>query len=160
MNLAEARRCFRYSKQTGIVTRIACQYRPDTIGQPVGYLTAYGYLAARIQGRSVLLHRFIWWLVTGEWPAEVDHKNRKRADNRWRNLRDANRSKNRANSRAGKNNKLGIKGVRLTIKGRYEPRLRVDGRALWLGTYKTAREAAAVYAKAARQYFGPFACAG
>lgn len=157
MDLAEARRCYRYNKRTGILTRVKSRYRPDTVGRHVGYPNAGGYLAMRFQGKSLLVHRFIWWLVTGAWPVELDHRNTIRSDNRWRNLRDSTRSANRANSRVGKNNLLRVKGVRLTTKGRYEPRLRVNGRALWLGTYKTIEEAVVVYACAAEQYFGEFA---
>lgn len=120
-------------------------------------MTPQGYLQVGIGGRSYQLHRVIWFYVTGLWPVEVDHKNRDKADNRWRNLRDCTRAKNRANSCVGKNNKLGLKGVRLTVKGRYEPRIRVGGKAIWLGTYNTAEEAAAVYASAAKRHFGEFA---
>lgn len=157
IGLAELRRCYSYNKRTGILTRTYSQYRPDTVGRAVGELTRYGYLQMKIEGRNYLVHRVIWFLVTGKWPVELDHRNGIRSDNRWSNLRDSTRAKNRANSGLAKNNKLGVKGVRLTVKGRYEPRLRVNGKALWLGTYKTVEEAAAVYAKAAREHFGEFA---
>lgn len=37
--------------------------------------------------KTYYAHRVIWKYMTGETPDTVDHKNRKRTDNRWVNLR-------------------------------------------------------------------------
>ncbi len=51
--------------------------------------TGYIHLTLTHNGKrkSYLGHRIIWKLVTGETPDVIDHKNRRRADNRWANLR-------------------------------------------------------------------------
>lgn len=142
-----------YSKRTGKITLLKSQYRTDRMGCEIGTTTKDGYVDLMIDGKHFLAHRFAWFLVTGRWPKELDHKNGKRSDNRWRNLREATRSKNRANSCVGRNNKLGIKGVRLQAKGKYEARLMQKS----LGYFPTAHAASAAYAKAAKKYFGRFA---
>jgi hypothetical protein len=54
--------------------------------------------------------------MTGDWPEnDLDHKDTIRTSNVWTNLRPATRGQNRCNTKAGKNNTLGIKGV--TLRG-------------------------------------------
>ena len=60
-------------------------------------------------------------MMKGYEPEQVDHINRVRHDNRWINLREADQSRNRKNSKLNHNNKSGIKGVfwkEITIKGK------------------------------------------
>lgn len=57
-----------------------------------------------------------------------------------------------------KNNQTGVKGVSFHEKlGRYQARIRVNGKRMSLGYFKTAEEAGIAYATAARNYFGEFA---
>jgi hypothetical protein len=52
-----------------------------------------GYILIGIGSKTYYAHRLAWLYVTGEWPSkEIDHKNRIRDDNRWENLREADRS--------------------------------------------------------------------
>lgn len=48
--------------------------------------------------KNYYAHRIIWKLVTGQNPEVIDHKNRKRADNRWCNLRNTDAKGNAGNS--------------------------------------------------------------
>jgi hypothetical protein len=91
-------------------------------------------------------------MVTGRWPSgDIDHINGERGDNRWRNLRDVTRSINGQNRhRAPSNNRLGILGVRARGR-RFTAQITVGGRALHIGTFGTAKEAAAAHAAAKRQ---------
>jgi hypothetical protein len=50
------------------------------------------------------------------------------------------------------------KGVKLTPHGVYQARIRIDGRLVGLGCYKTAEAAALAYNDAALEHFGSFAC--
>jgi hypothetical protein len=61
----------------------------------------------------LLAHRVAWALVTGAWPAEdIDHKNGRKDDNRFDNLRLASKRLNQENlRRAQKNNPWGLLGV-------------------------------------------------
>lgn len=154
MNLQDARKKYRYIKSTGQIILLKSQYRTDLVGKPIGWLRKDRYVGITVEGKQLLLHRFAWFLVTGKWPVETDHRDTVRNNNRWKNIRDAKtRAKNRANSNVGKNNKLGIKGVRLQQKGLFEARFRQKS----LGYFKQPDLAAIAYAKAARAYFGSFA---
>lgn len=71
-----------------------------------------GYLAGFLDGERWIAHRIIWKYQTGEDPvAQIDHKNRRKADNKWKNLRQATPSQNVSNRTLQKNNKTGVTGV-------------------------------------------------
>ena len=112
-----------------------------------------GYLQASVNGRLFLAHRLVWVWVKGEdpGPGSLDHKDRNRANNVFHNLRKATNGQNGANRIA--------KGIKRTRNGkRYEARIIVDYKYTHLGTYDTAEEAGAAYAKAAKRLHGEFAC--
>lgn len=75
----------------------------------VGYVAKDGYVRIYFERKQYLGHRLAWLWMTGQWPKQdIDHRNRRRADNRWCNLRNVTRSEN------CKNNKLqGRAGVSL-----------------------------------------------
>ena len=102
-------------------------------------------------------HRLAWLYMMGEWPPQqIDHIDGNGLNNRFDNLRLANGTQNKANSRARKNNKLGIKGVHKR-GNRYGAEIRISGRKIYLGYFDTPEEASVAYAKAAREHFGEFA---
>lgn len=71
----------------------------------------HGYLCGSIFRTKYLAHRIIWIWMTGEVPNEVDHINGNRADNRWSNLRNVNKSTNMKNAKMPKTNTSGRVGV-------------------------------------------------
>jgi len=120
-----------------------------------------GYVQITVFGRQYRAHHLAWLIVTGEWPPadrEIDHENRNRADNRWRNLRLAVRAQNIMNSAPRRDNKSGHKGVswRRDIQ-KWHARISVRGRILLLGNFDTIEEAAAVRKEAERLHYEEFA---
>ena len=114
----------------------------------------HGYVFIGVDGTQYGAHRLAWLIRTGEWQPDgmqIDHINGVRSDNRIANLRLATPSQNNANwHRPGK-------GIRLHSCGKWEARLRVCGRALYLGLHDSAEEASAAYQGAAKLHFGEFA---
>jgi hypothetical protein len=160
------RKLLHYDPATGAFTWLFQTYRnsdrPLNRPKKAGSLDRFGYWRISIDGLAYTASNIAWLYMTGEWPGEwpscqVDHKNRNTADDSWNNLRLATRTENNANSRVFKNNKLGIKGVRLHANGCYVAAICVGGQRQHLGCYKTAEEAKAVYDAAATKLFGEFA---
>jgi hypothetical protein len=71
-----------------------------------------GYRKIGIDGRKYLVHRVIWLIVHGEWPAhDIDHEDGKRSDNRLAKMREATRGQNLKNAQRRKDNTSGVTGV-------------------------------------------------
>jgi len=112
-----------------------------------------GYHRVTIDGRRVLAHRAAFFLMTGTWPADiVDHIDGNRRNNAWTNLRQTTAAGNLQNRRAAtRHNTCGLLGVSAHRRGGFYARINVDGRAKYLGYFKTAEEAHAAYVAAKRE---------
>ncbi|MCU1169245.1 HNH endonuclease [Stenotrophomonas maltophilia] len=150
--LDKANAIFSYNPETGlIVRRVTCGGR--CAGTVVGTRRDDGYLEARVAGRTVLAHRLAWLLITQEEPpAEIDHINGRKDDNRFKNLRGASRAENNQNRVVPHaNNRTGRLGVHRNRSGRFVARIRVDGRLQHIGVYATPDEASDAYLRTKRQ---------
>lgn len=87
-----------YDPLTGLWTWInplSTKYRR---GDSAGSIDAKGYLCIKTGGKSYKSSRLAFLYMTGAWPKdEMDHINRIQSDDRWENLREANRSLNTLN---------------------------------------------------------------
>ena len=111
-------------------------------------------LQPRIKGKQLRFQgaRVIWYLHTGEDPGDlcVDHINGDRNDNRFQNLRLCTHQENNFNRR-------GSKGYWLN-NNRYQVNIRMGGKTLVSGRFKTEEEASAFYKeniKRLRKEFAP-----
>lgn len=111
-------------------------------------VTPSGPVYARSVRLGGLLHRII---LQAE---ETDHENRNGLDNRRFNLRPCTRKQNQANR--GRKRKHLPRGV-YAVRERFIARLRTGPKAINLGTYDTAEEAACAYDTEAKKHFGEFA---
>lgn len=129
------RQIFGYCPKNGDLVQLTGKRAGSILGSP----NRNGYLRVKVRNRWVMVHKVIWALHHGEWPADgflVDHKNRKRTDNRPRNLRLASHAQNAWN-RAGD-------GVSFdSASGKWRARVQADGKRTHLGRFPTKRAALA-----------------
>lgn len=149
---AELLRVLHYDPMTGLFTWLVRLSQRAKVGDVAGrFRRDTGYRSIRLDGREYYAHRLAWLYMTGEWPAdEIDHINGSRSDNRWANLRAADRSLNQQNERIARSTSVtGLLGAHRR-HGTFRASIVVDGRKKELGAFGTAEEAHAAYVKAKR----------
>lgn len=116
------------------------------VGDIAGTYDGPGYRKIRLFGKWYKVHRLAFMYMLNRWPvAEVDHINRVKDDNRWINLREADRGLNTVNVGPRKDSKTGIKGVSLCkISNKYKAYINSRGKRYYLGTFNTLEEAASI----------------
>ena len=144
INVKKLRRIISYDANSGAFKWLA-RFRRVQLNRRPGTVTSQGYRRVGIRGRVYEEHRIAFALMTGHWPVKpIDHKNGKKDDNRWVNLRLAIGGINNQNIRAPKkNNSTGFLGVKRNGKK--------FAACIQIGVFKTARQAHAAYLKAKRE---------
>jgi hypothetical protein len=150
-----------YDPTTGIFSR---KPRPNSRyvrkRTTVGHSRSDGYIDLCVLGRRYLAHRLAWFYMTGEWPEiEVDHKDLRRDNNIWTNLRLANHSQNSSNCERRKTRKIdsGYKGVYwIEHAGKWRVNITVNKKQYYLGYFSDPKEAYAAYCAASKKYHGEF----
>lgn len=129
------------------------------IGSPkvLGFKNWAGYVEIDLCQRTFKAHRLAWLYMTGEWPSRtIDHANRVRSDNRFKNLRLASPSEQAANSiRQSSRGLKGAKRTRNKTPG-WEANIRVSGKRKYLGVFRSELLAHCAYLEAARFHYGDF----
>lgn len=148
-----------YDPATGLFTRLIARSNCVKIGDIAGSLDSHGHIQIRVWGRLYLAHRLAWFWVKDEWAPLVDHRNTKRADNRWKNLRKATRDQNGANSVCSKHSATQAKNI-VPQGGKFRLRMTMDGKRAHIGYYDSIAEAQTVYAIKASEAHGEFARIG
>lgn len=143
------REVLHYDPEAGVWTWRVRSGGKSTIGSPAGYRDTHGYIKISVDNRRYYAHRLAFLYVAGSWPADqVDHIDRDRANCRWANLRECDRTANARNTGARRRNKLGVKGVLRLPGGNYQARIYRDGRGRHLGCFPTIEAASAAYRRA------------
>lgn len=117
-----------------------------------------GYVAGRPAGfkTSTTIHR--WLILDGaNGGPVVDHRDGDKLNNRRANLRQCSQANNSKNTRLGRNNTSGAKGVSQDANGRWRARIWKDRKEIRIGTFGTIEEAQRAYDKAAVELHGEFA---
>ena len=150
----ELRKLFRYDGQTG---KLFWKWRPrwrfSDAGRHKAWNAQYadkeafttlcnGHLRGIYNGQHCYAHRLIWKLKTGEEPPEIDHIDGDPTNNRWKNLRAANRAINNRNVSRRKDNTSGVTGVCARGK-RWLAQIMDRGQVRHIGVYDTKAEAIA-----------------
>lgn len=151
------REVLEYFPDSGLfLWRSPTKFHPRMLHKTAGGISS-GYVMIKIDGRKYKAHRLAWLYVSGEWPSsDIDHINGCPLDNRIINLRLASNAQNQANKCRAHGKEL-PKGVRRLPSGRFQSRIKVDGEAIHLGTYRSQEEAALAYAYAANHHYRQYA---
>lgn len=121
----------------------------DSVKSFVWHTTAQGYAATRINGKVVLLHRFI---SRPEGGLVTDHINGDRLDNRRGNLRNITQLQNTWNY-SNESKITNIKNITRRNK-RWIVRMYIDYKEVWLGSFPTLEEAIEARNAAYRKHRG------
>ena len=127
------------------------------VGDVAGCLHHNGYIVISIEKQQHQAHRLAWLYVYGEYPKHyIDHINGIRSDNKIQNLRDATQAENCQNLKKprGQSGFLGV-SIDTFRKNRWKSSIKLNGKNIHLGWFKTPEEASQAYIQAKRQ-FHPF----
>lgn len=124
---------------------------PRLVGQVAGTVIG-GYRRVKVEGRIYGVHRLIWLYHYGELPAEIDHINGDKLDNRVENLRSVTHLQNMRNLPLRSDNKSGVHGV-MWEKGKklWVARIHRDGKLVTLGRSRNIDIAIALRRKAEQE---------
>lgn len=143
-----------YNPRTGLFKWRVHRYRWP-VGSVAGGFNSKGYIYITLDGYRYPASRLAWFYRTKIYSTkQIDHKNRKRSDNRFVNLRPATNGQNRCNSACIA--KSGLKGV---YKVRYGWQAIIKSNRIrhYLGMFKTKEAAHHAYSVAAKKFHGEFA---
>lgn len=113
-----------------------------------------GYLDIRLDGKLYRSHRLAWLYMTGHWPANlIDHKDRNPSNTKWENLREATCMQNRQNQKIRKDSNNKYKGIERHSSGLWRARIRIHGKTIILGYFKTEADAFAARIDGEKTYF-------
>ncbi len=109
----QLRKLLDYDPRTGLLRWLVNGPPPRSFWKIAGNTSKVdGYVQVQVNGENYKAHRLIWRMVTGEWPEhEIDHEDRDRANNRWKNIRPATSKQNAENHSLRVDNVSGVPGV-------------------------------------------------
>lgn len=150
LNCECVRELLDYDPVTGIFRWRRFMNRKAPKGSIAGSSKKLGYREIRIMGNAYQAHRIAWLHVFGNMPVNViDHVDGDPSNNAIANLREATRTENNRNRHA--------RGFSFIPRDNtFNARIRVDGKLLHLGCFKTEEEARTAYLEATEKYFGRF----
>ena len=161
--LEEINKAISYDPLTGIATY---NDKYDSLGRfrkggGSGFKTDRGYVKVYISGKGYCVHRIAYKKYHGAEPDFIDHANGNTSDNRLSNLRECTSSQNNSNAKKWRKKDL-PKGVRkhslsYLSGAKYEARIVVNKKHIYLGVYTTPELAHNAYMSAALKYHGQFA---
>lgn len=137
INLHLIKQYIDYSPDSGIFSRIKLD-KKDSVSSlgPIFGLDNGGYIIFSVLGQSYLAHRLAFLFMGEKIPELVDHKNRVRSDNRWVNLRAADKFINAQNRSMQKNNISGCPGVIFDKhRNKFRTYVRFNGRSYTAGRF-------------------------
>jgi hypothetical protein len=143
INQERVRELFDYRSDGELIWKVQTGSRA-LVGNVAGSPHNAGYKQIRVDGKIYLNHRLIWVWHHGYFPEHgLDHINRNRNDNRIENLREVSQSCNMRNCKQRTDCSSGVTGVCWhKRRSKWQARIRIPGKLIYLGIYDTLLEAA------------------
>lgn len=158
ISVERVRELLSYCDDTGVFVWKKSPCYADKTGDVAGHVNKKGYIEIQIDGSRYNAHKLAWLYVYGVLPAEVDHANGIKSDNRIANLRVCTFNQNQHNKGLQKNNTSGVKGVNWEAQtGKWRAGLAVNKKHKTIGRFSSLDEAAAAIRAAREKYHGEFA---
>lgn len=128
-----------YNPLTGKFKKVSNYVGPGKPGDIVGTLDKKGYRIIGVDGKIYKAHRLAWLYMTGYFPEyEVDHDNRIKDDNRWKNLKHVTSQCNKRNVPRRSDNTSGITGVSYDHRSeKWRSYITIDSKFIGLGYFTT-----------------------
>lgn len=125
----------------------------------VGWINSSGYKQVECEGKNYMLHRIIYEMHKGEIEKglQIDHIDGDPLNNKIENLRVCTQTQNRQNSKLSSNNTTGYRGVVRTKNNKFQARLTLEGKKLYLGLFDTPKEAFDCVETTRKELYGEFA---
>ena len=128
------------------------------IGQKAGFSGDRGYWKITVGNRMYRAHRIIFLFHHGYLPAEIDHIDGDRQNNKIENLRPANRSQNLVNKGLSNKNTSGAKNVSwVKDRNKWEVQMYVNKKKTFVGRFDDLEVAKAAAVAFKNQHHGEFA---
>ena len=153
--------CLSYVKDTGVFTwksrpahhfknaRAHKAWNVRFAGKKTGNVDSRGHVQIKIDGIKYAARRLAYILITGCYPAFLDHVDQDKTNNRFENLRPCTPSQNKANTN-------GYKGVYQMKNGKWRAQICKDYKVIHLGSFSTLEEAELAYRNKHAELFGEF----
>lgn len=149
LNYKTAKSIFLYKPNGTLVWKVK-PARNIKIGVIAGTSPYQGYVQVSYNHCRYYAHRIIWLLNHGKFPkGTIDHINGNKADNRIQNLRDCTNRENCSNQKIHRDGKQ-VGYTKVGIK--YQAAIKINGKQVHLGTFKTEKEAVNKYQEALRKH--------
>jgi HNH endonuclease/AP2 domain len=133
--------------------------RRDPIGTKAGHFdSARGYTSINYKKKRYYLHRIIFLMQHGFLPAEVDHIDGNKANNKIENLRVCSHSENGFNKAAQSNSKSGVKNVSWSkVRNKWIVFIKSNNKQKNIGGFDDLELAELVAVMAREKYHGAYA---
>jgi len=160
MTQKELKNILKYCPKTGnFIWKITSSNRATK--NKIAGCSNFAYTLIGYNKKIYRAHRLAFLYMKGYIPDLIDHKDRNGLNNKWSNLREANKSLNNVNSKLNKVNKSGYTGVSFKNdckrKKPWRSVINANGKQISLGYFRTAKEASLAYNKASVKYYKEFA---
>lgn len=134
-----------YEPDTGLlIWLVKNHHNAPSVGSLAGHICKRGYRLIKIDGKNYRAGRLAWLYMEGYFPEnDIDHINRIKSDDRWKNLRHVSRQCNVRNCDILNTNTSGITGVYWDkSKQRWKATIVIFYRKFYLGSFKKKLNAA------------------